>query len=84
MIHHTELVKFITIFLNCKFINQRISLIKENAFVFDGDDVRYKKAKLSQKTLCMISQHEYQGKKYKHYGKISVNLKLKIKFLNIN
>ena len=84
MIHHTELVKFITIFLNCKFINQPISLIKENAFVFDGDDVRYKKAKLSQKTLCMISQHEYQGKKYKHYGKISVNLKLKIKFLNIN
>ena len=40
----------------------------ESAFVFDGDDVQYKKAKLSQKTLCMISQHEHHGKKYKHYG----------------
>jgi hypothetical protein len=49
--------------------------VLESAFVFDGDDVQYKKAKLSQKTLCMISQHEHRGKKYKHYGKF-------LKFLN--
>ena len=37
--------------------------------MFDGDDVQFKKAKLSQKTLCMINQHEFNGKKYLHYGK---------------
>jgi alpha-glucosidase (family GH31 glycosyl hydrolase) len=39
----------------------------KNAFAFDGDDVLIKKARLSQKTLCMVGLHKLNGKEYLHY-----------------
>lgn len=39
----------------------------KSAFVFDSDNLLAKKARLSQKTLCMINKHEMNGKQYYHY-----------------
>lgn len=39
----------------------------KNAFAHDGPDVSNKKARLSQKTLCMVGTHRHGGKEYLHY-----------------
>lgn len=39
----------------------------KNTFAFDGEDLIAKKARLSQKTLCMIATHHHAGKEYLHY-----------------
>lgn len=42
---------------------------KENAFKFDDSNLLApnKKARLSQKTLCMIALHNKDNKQYYHY-----------------
>ena len=44
-----------------------INCYEESAFAFDSEGNRFKKAKLSQKTLCMIAQHKFNEKNYLHY-----------------
>ena len=39
----------------------------ENTFVFDDESVFNKKARLSQKTICMISKQGNDDKSYYHY-----------------
>jgi hypothetical protein len=36
-------------------------------YVFDDESVLAKKARLSQKTLCMIAEQKFNGKTYLHY-----------------
>ena len=39
----------------------------KNVFAFDSADLANKKARLSQKTLCMIATQRHKGKEYLHY-----------------
>ena len=52
-------------------INPRIFnffiIISENTFLFDDDSLLNKKARLSQKTICMISKQGNDGQSYYHY-----------------
>jgi hypothetical protein len=39
----------------------------KSVFSYDSDDLLAKKARLSQKTLCMIHKQNKDGKEYFHY-----------------
>lgn len=70
MTHHIEQVQFIFILLeNVHVFFQFLFFfaVEENAFMFDDDNLILKKARLSQKTICMISRHGEGETSYYHY-----------------